>query len=266
MKEKTALIILVTISAFAIISVAVLSALNVQLAPVYSLVLAATLIAITTLYVYWTSQTVKAANRQAEIMLNAEYNAAAPVVKLEVEGRGQIKVTCENIGKGPALNLRCWVEDKEHPELREDKVFSTAVAAGEPYVSFISADIDTGIKDYMLRVGCVMAQYESIFKKTYESSLLLSTDADPQLTYREVEGNSTAESSPSGAPEGDETQLDRIEKGVKKASLVSVRFTLLAIGFAVLIGSMSGLPIAWPTRAVLAGASIILMVMASRLK
>jgi hypothetical protein len=262
-KEKTGLIILVIIGAIAIISVAIFSFLNIQLAPIYSLILSATLIAVTALYAYWTSQTVKAANRQAQIMLNAEYDAAKPVVKLEVEGRGQLKVTCENIGKGPALNLRCWVDDKEHPELQEVKVFGTAVAAGEQYVSFVSADIHTGIKDYTLRVGALIAHYESIFKRTYESSLLVSTNANPKLTFREVTENAMDKSSPSGA-EINETQLDRIEKGIKRITLSGWRIALFSIGFATLMFSVNGLPVQASVRWALLLLGLLLVAVAPK--
>lgn len=108
MKEKTALIILVVIGAFTIITVALFSVLNIQLAPAYSLILSAALVAVTAVYVYLTSRTVNASNRQAEIMLNAEFNAAAPVIKLHAGTSGStVNVDFQNVGKGPALNFKC---------------------------------------------------------------------------------------------------------------------------------------------------------------
>lgn len=92
------------------------------------------------------------------------------MVKLEVEGRGQPKITCENVGKGLALNLRCWIEDEEHPELLEDQTSITAIALGESATAFVSADIDTGIWDYGLNLTreVVMTKLTEEAKKAIE--------------------------------------------------------------------------------------------------
>lgn len=195
--------------------------------------LTAALVSVTAFYVYLTSQTVKASNKQAEIMLNAEYNTATPVIKLKVEGRGQIKITWENVGKGPALNLRCWIEDNKHPELQADKMSSTAIAVGESDMGFVSADIHTGIKDYVLDAGCVRAKYESIFKnKTYESCLLLSPDTDPKFIYHEVNRDGTCENYEQSLAESKDlikTGFDDIRKDIQ----TNFRFTLIAIAITV---------------------------------
>lgn len=219
--------------------------------------LTAALVYVTAFYVYLTSQTVEAANKQAQIMLSTEFNAAAPVIKLEVKGRGQISVTWENIGKGPALNLQCWIEDEGHPELREYKTSSTAIAVGKSDTGFICADLHTGIQDYVLQVGCVRVQYESVFKnKTYESCLVFSTDATPELTYREVNGGGTAQ--------GAETQLDRIERSIQNATLSSTRFTILAIGLAAVIASVSIPAIGLWLRLILLGVGLGAIIFAPR--
>ena len=48
------------------------------------------------------------------------------------------------------------------------------------------ATIHTGIPEYKLGVGHVRAQYESVFKITYESRLFFSENATPELKYGEA--------------------------------------------------------------------------------
>ena len=95
------------------------------------------------------------------------------------------------------------------------------------------ADIHTGIKDYVLGAGCVKAKYESIFKnKTYESCLLLSPDTAPNLTYHEVNRDSTWENYEQSLAES----KDLIKMGfddIRKDIQTSFRYTLIAIAITV---------------------------------
>lgn len=197
--------------------------------------LTAGLVYVTATYVYLTSKTLEIANRQAKIMLNAEFNAAAPVIKLEAGvGKGKVFVNWENVGKGPALNFQCWVEDEEHPALRGQKVFAQIVAVGD---TPSQREIDTGIQNYVLGIGYIKARYQSVFKKTYESCLLFPTNDAHQLEYGEAKGENNTESSRSSTSEEDETQLDRIEKAVQKATLSNVRLWVLSVAIALIIAT-----------------------------
>ncbi len=127
----------------------------------------------------------KEAKKQAEIMLNAQFNAVAPVIELDAGGTKTIRIGWQNVGVASALNFRCWIEDEEYPELRNVRkaVHRTVVAlSGEGR----EQDIDTEIEGYTLGIGYVRAQYESILGKTYESCLLFPANAAPELKYGEA--------------------------------------------------------------------------------
>ena len=194
--------------------------------------LTAALVFVTATYVYLTSKAVEASNKQAEIMLNAEYNAAAPVIKLEAGGTGDISIAWENVGKGPALNFQCWIEDEEHAELRAGKKvkFHTAIAAGESGLDTIHMEI----QGYKLGVGYVRARYQSVFGKTYESCLIFSTDPAPELKYGEAKEDSTGEPNSSNPQQNSETQ-----KGVMLTVNQMVGFSVVFIGFSMLVTRVS---------------------------
>lgn len=199
MENKSSFIILILIAVAMVIAVAITAGMNLQLAPVFGVVLTTGLIAVTIVYVYWTAVMAKNSKRQAEIMTNAEFNAAAPVVQLDaadsVTTRNDrtVRIYWRNIGKGPALNFRCWIDDPENTQLRilDKAIHRTAVAVDTNldsghFSNFVN--IDTGIDDYRLQRTpvCIRAQYESVFGKTYESSLHFPTNAAPELKFGEV--------------------------------------------------------------------------------
>ena len=175
-----------------IIMVGVIVGITVGLEQAFNAALTAALVAVTAFYVYFTSQILRSTNQQAEIMRNAQYNAAAPVVILKASYDNRyleisIRVSWKNIGKGPALNFRCWIEDSEHPELRvyQRAICSTAVEVALTEEVY-RGSFRTEIPDYSLGVGYIRAQYESIFDITYESCLLFQENAAPVLKYGPV--------------------------------------------------------------------------------
>jgi hypothetical protein len=139
-----------------------------------------------------TNKGVQAADQQAKIMIDAQHNASAPVMSIKVEqfpGPANTAVTVHwmNVGKGPALNFRCWVEDPQFPQLRnkQNAICRTTipVAIDSNYQSEV---ISLGIPQYRLGQGFVKAQYESMFGKTYESDLMFPVNVTPQLEWGEV--------------------------------------------------------------------------------
>lgn len=220
------------------------------------------LVYVTAFYVYLTSQTVKASNKQAEIMLNAEYNAAAPVIRLATSGTGDISIDWENVGKGPALNFQCWIEGEEHAELRIGKKvrFHTVIAAGESGHDTIY----TEIKGYKLGVGYIKARYQSVFRKTYESCLIFSSDPAPEFKYGEAKEDSTGEPNSSNAQDSSETQLDRIERSVRVLNLNATRVGIFAIAIAAIIASVSGMQIDWWARGALFCLGLLMIILAPR--
>ena len=188
------------------IAVAVLAAKGTgKLADAFIPGLTAALVWVTGYYAIATAKLLEATNRgvqvaaqqantvstQTQIMLNAEYNAAAPVVSLQAnvnlqENETEVTVIFNNIGKGPALNFRCWIEDPNHQELRSHKrsIFRTALENSGRISTEGHINID--IRDYRLGSGFLKAQYESVFGKTYESRLMYPANVEPQLEYGEV--------------------------------------------------------------------------------
>ena len=152
--------------------------------------LTAALVYVTGAYAFFTFQIFKISDKQARIMGEQQVNSAAPVITLEVRRQKKTPNELEvdlgwmNIGKGPALNLRCWIEDPEHPELRvrQRAICRTAI---EVALSDIMSEgtIHTGIPEYKLGVGYIRAQYESVFNRTYESCLFFPENAAPELKY-----------------------------------------------------------------------------------
>ncbi len=174
-----------------IVAVGVSVGVTVGLEQAFQAALTAALVYVTAAYVFLTSQVITVSRQQAKIMEEEQLNSAAPVVMLDVRStekptanEAEISVGWMNIGKGPALNFRCWIEDPEHPELRvrQKAICRTAI---EVALSDVMSEntIHTGISGYKLGMGYIRAQYESIFKRTYESCLLFPTNAAPELKY-----------------------------------------------------------------------------------
>jgi hypothetical protein len=115
-------------------------------------------------------------------MRQQQFNSVAPVVEIDAYGSGKIEVHFRNIGAGPALNFRCWIEDQRHLHLRTSRAISRrAVGINQDYSS---ASIDTHMPDYILgRESYLRAQYEDVFGQTYESCLMFSENALPELKY-----------------------------------------------------------------------------------
>lgn len=177
-----------------IVAVGVTVGIKVGLEQAFQAALTAALVYVTAAYVFLTSEVVTVSKKQARIMVEEQLNAAAPVIVLEASRRKgpkedevQIDVGWMNIGKGPAFNFRCWIEDTEHPELRgrQKAICRTAIeVAFNDTVT--TSPIWVEIPGYKLGIGYIRAQYESIFKKTYESCLFLPADAAPELKYSEA--------------------------------------------------------------------------------
>ena len=176
----------------------------------FELAITFTLVWVTALYVLETAgirksseESAGAAREQAKATIEMvmatkeqQHNIVAPVIELSTglySDEGTVEVWLRNIGVGPALNLRCWIDDPEHPELRkkEKALFQGGLGVGSTYPSTKigpitwSPAIRTGLKGYKLiqSQGRLRAQYEDVFGMTYESSFIVSTNALPELKY-----------------------------------------------------------------------------------
>lgn len=157
------------------------------------------LVGVTYMYVRHTENMSQEMKKQADIMLDGQYNAVAPVVTLAVPNYykgGVIRIEWENVGMGPALNFRCWIEDEENPQLRSiGKLTYRAVVPSEhslkdkPIID--GENVPTELEGYVLNRGSryVKAQYQSIFgkAKTYESCLMFRSPTEFELYYSEAQ-------------------------------------------------------------------------------
>ncbi|MFQ5924841.1 MAG: hypothetical protein ACE5IE_02460 [Dehalococcoidia bacterium] len=137
-----------------------------------------------------TEKQAEASTKMAEEMREQRHDAVRPVVRIEAQDSRKINISCTNVGTGPALNLRCWIEDKEHPEWRDrTKALCLSALAGRG--EHRAVKVDTQIEGYTVHegrgYGYLRAQYEDVFGKPYESRLISSTNAAPELQYFEVE-------------------------------------------------------------------------------
>lgn len=156
--------------------------------------LTAALVYVTAAYAYFTYELASISKRTAEIALNAEYNSAAPVISINLSktsatttvlaaGKSfsgtEYWIEFTNIGKGPSLNLRCWIEEPNQPQFRNTAYYTTAVAVG----SGAAGGVSVPVPNHKLGFGYIRVQYESIFGVTYESCMMYPTNSAPELKY-----------------------------------------------------------------------------------
>jgi hypothetical protein len=135
-------------------------------------------------------------DRALQLALNAEYNAASPVIRLVASPlvAGGISVTCENVGRGPALNFQCWIECDGFDSLLAPLNRRNATAMGaEGQVPFLW---EGGIKPPGMNLRLpsfkdgldIIAQYDDVFGRPFESRLEIVNDVLPQrLSYGRIE-------------------------------------------------------------------------------
>ena len=123
-----------------------------------------------------------------QVALNAEMNTVAPVVNIEVDfahDRG-IRVIVHNVGRGPALNFRMWLEadDSQFWYLKSDRTkdeaFRTAVAADQsgPY----TWTNDMGPLPERSGGFDIIAQYSDVHHRSFATKLAI-LDHYQELSY-----------------------------------------------------------------------------------
>ncbi len=142
------------------------------------------LVIVTALYGWHTRQMAKANTKAAEIAMNSEQNAVIPILKITIAptiGKN-LRVSYENIGKGPALNLQCWLSHEELPALKsmDNRQNNCAVGAGDGGI-FVW-DTGAGLPDRHLGFD-IIAQYDDIFRRSFESRLEYVANGLPMLHY-----------------------------------------------------------------------------------
>lgn len=120
----------------------------------------------------------------ARTMVQQRHEAVAPVVELDASGTRDIEVGFLNIGAGPALNFRCWIEDPQYPHLKSKRHCISRRAVGISHSDIASTGIiPTGLPNYSLGQGYIRAQYEDVFGITYETCLIFYFGELPELKY-----------------------------------------------------------------------------------
>jgi hypothetical protein len=144
---------------------------------------------VTAWYAYLTYQAVRVSREQSSLLTQSQYNAAVPVINLSVSqiisAEGSVlRISWQNVGKGPAINFRCWIEDEVFPILKTKpkSIWRTAIGVALDSNQDWSS-IETNIPNYKLGLGYVRAQYESIFDHTYESTYTICENASPELKF-----------------------------------------------------------------------------------
>lgn len=66
----------------------------------------------------------------ARTVVQQRHEAVAPVIELDADGITIVNVGFRNIGMGPALNFRCWIEDLQYPSLRNKQYCISHRAVG----------------------------------------------------------------------------------------------------------------------------------------
>lgn len=124
-----------------------------------------------------------------EVALNSEMNAVVPILRLEAQiiDPQQIRVTCHNVGKGPALNLRMWLEAADDQFLylkaahMKSRAFRAAVAADEggPY----TWNDDEGPLPDRSSGFDIVAEYSDVYRRSFVSKLVVINHEDQELSF-----------------------------------------------------------------------------------
>ncbi len=129
-----------------------------------------------------------------EIALNAERNAVVPIIDLtaEVTTQDQIRISYQNIGRGPALNLRIWLEleyDKQFEYLKSEEMKNTnyRAALGVGQDGDLEWDTSEGILPTRTSGFDIVAEYSDVFRQRFMSKLVLINPYDQEFNFRKVE-------------------------------------------------------------------------------
>ena len=115
-----------------------------------------------------------------EVAQNAERNAASPIISIvaEVTNPDQILVSYENIGRGPALNLKIWLEldyDEQFGYLKSDEMkdrsFRAALGVGQQ--GQLEWNSSEGVLPTRTSGIDIVAEYTDVFRQGFQSKLVI---------------------------------------------------------------------------------------------
>lgn len=164
-KEK-----ILAIAAFVmIVTVAVWGTLNIDLIPVFNLVLLAGLIAVTAIYSYSTIQIARDTKRQADEIREQRVMASRPVIiqKAVLETETEFRTfgsldwfshfEVYNAGNGPAIEVEISLLDREKTPIQSHR--KSFLRAGEPPIEFSPTELPNLEKSTFYLVS----EYQSVF-------------------------------------------------------------------------------------------------------
>ena len=129
-----------------------------------------------------------------EVALNAERNAVFPIVNLTAEAidQDQIRVSYQNIGRGPALNLRIWLEleyDEQFDYLKSEEMknrgFTAALGVGQD--GQLEWDDSEGVLPTRTSGIDIVAEYTDVFRQGFFSKLHIINHFDQEFSFGKKE-------------------------------------------------------------------------------
>ena len=120
-----------------------------------------------------------------EVASNAERNAVFPIISMaaEVTAPNQILISYENIGRGPALNLRIWLELEGEDqfwylksETKKNEGFRAAVGVGQSGQR--QWDNSEGPLPTTSSGFDILAEYADVFRQGFQSRLVIVSACD----------------------------------------------------------------------------------------
>ena len=125
-----------------------------------------------------------------EVALNSEQNAVFPIISITAEAtnQNQILITYQNIGRGPALNLKIWVcadDEQLFAYLKSDEMknrdFCAAVGVGQDGKrewNSTEGPLPTPTSGFD-----IVAEYTDVFQQRFESRLVVVNAYDQEFSF-----------------------------------------------------------------------------------
>ena len=130
-----------------------------------------------------------------EVALNAEKNAVSPIISIvaEVTNPHQILISYENIGRGPALNFKIWLEldnDEQFRYLKSEEMknrsFRAALGVGQQGQREWNSS--EGVLPTRTSGIDIVAEYTDVFRQHFQSKLVIVNTYDQGFHFGKKKG------------------------------------------------------------------------------
>ena len=125
-----------------------------------------------------------------KVAVNAEMNAVFPIVNLTIDviSQDQIRVSYQNIGRGPALNLRIWLEREcaeQFDYLKSDAMKNKGFVAALGVSQNRQLEWDGSEGELPTRKDGfdVVAEYSDVFQQGFTSKLQIINSCDQEFSF-----------------------------------------------------------------------------------